>query len=617
MKRLLSAGLALVLALGLTTTSATAASTPKPGASCSKAGITADLAGKRYTCIKKSKKLVWNSGVLIPVVPAGPTLIAGLTAVEYPGDFAGDPAWFASRKPAVTLNQIKSIELKLLAKASSFEYTGYLIPSVDGLWDFKFEASDDAFFWIGKAAETSPAVSSASISHLGTTKTVEKRFSQVLVKGERYAVRVQLGAPAGAVSYSFGAKPASDESFELGLQQNFKSVSPLAVSGISSDFPAVALPANQYPLFGASGVKTSESNLAKLLCQASDITPGDTPERSGFTKGLDSLSSTGQLRAFVGYVDYTNVPGTDDPVADSARFTEVYADFLKVQSNNRLAVNFTVAKAYAHIDATTSRYGMQKPGQGDSQLAMEDALAAFDPTVDFSQFDLVYILPSKGATELSYGKFFHKDLITDDGVVGHSIFVGNDWRDRADIWRWLAQNTGYLFGLPAPGDNTEAVITTNAIIWDVMADTSAKAPSHFGWNRWVQGWLTDDEVSCLDPSGKSTVLLTPANATVSGKKLAVVPISFTLEVVIESKRTDAFDEFDPTGDGVVVYLVDTQKSSAAGAISVLTRNKFLDSSGAPVIGTLRPGDSLQVNDFVITYRGVFEEGDLVTVEVVG
>ena len=178
-------------------------------------------------------------------------------------------------------------------------------------------------------------------------------------------------------------------------------------------------------------------------------------------------------------------------------------------------------------------------------------------------------------------------------------------------------NTGYLFGLPAPGDNTEAVITTNAIIWDVMADTSAKAPSHFGWNRWVQGWLTDDEVSCLDPSGKSTVLLTPANATVSGKKLAVVPISFTLEVVIESKRTDAFDEFDPTGDGVVVYLVDTQKSSAAGAISVLTRNKFLDSSGAPVIGTLRPGDSLQVNDFVITYRGVFEEGDLVTVEVVG
>ena len=41
------------------------ASTVKAGSKCSKAGITAVFNGKKFTCIKKSGKLVWNSGVVI------------------------------------------------------------------------------------------------------------------------------------------------------------------------------------------------------------------------------------------------------------------------------------------------------------------------------------------------------------------------------------------------------------------------------------------------------------------------------------------------------------------------------------------------------------------------
>ena len=41
---------------------------PKPGAICSKLGTTSVSAGKRFTCIKSGKKLVWNSGV--PVTPS-------------------------------------------------------------------------------------------------------------------------------------------------------------------------------------------------------------------------------------------------------------------------------------------------------------------------------------------------------------------------------------------------------------------------------------------------------------------------------------------------------------------------------------------------------------------
>ena len=40
----------------------------KAGAKCSKAGATATSAGKKYTCIKSGKNLVWNKGVTVKKV---------------------------------------------------------------------------------------------------------------------------------------------------------------------------------------------------------------------------------------------------------------------------------------------------------------------------------------------------------------------------------------------------------------------------------------------------------------------------------------------------------------------------------------------------------------------
>ena len=54
----------------------------KAGASCKKAGQITTSAGKKFTCVKSGKKLVWNKGVAVvstnpvepvkPVVPVAP-----------------------------------------------------------------------------------------------------------------------------------------------------------------------------------------------------------------------------------------------------------------------------------------------------------------------------------------------------------------------------------------------------------------------------------------------------------------------------------------------------------------------------------------------------------------
>jgi hypothetical protein len=56
----------LILLLAITLLGATPVhALTKAGAKCSKAGATSTSAGKKYTCIKSGKNLVWNKGVTV------------------------------------------------------------------------------------------------------------------------------------------------------------------------------------------------------------------------------------------------------------------------------------------------------------------------------------------------------------------------------------------------------------------------------------------------------------------------------------------------------------------------------------------------------------------------
>jgi len=65
----------LLLSLGLLLPliSAYSANPPKAGAICSKVGSTQNYMGKKYTCIKSGKKLIWGKGVLIKKTAPSPT----------------------------------------------------------------------------------------------------------------------------------------------------------------------------------------------------------------------------------------------------------------------------------------------------------------------------------------------------------------------------------------------------------------------------------------------------------------------------------------------------------------------------------------------------------------
>jgi hypothetical protein len=65
----------------------TAIAAVKAGSACSKAGITSIVAGKKFTCVKSGKKLVWNKGITVKTTAkpkATPEATASPTATSNP-----------------------------------------------------------------------------------------------------------------------------------------------------------------------------------------------------------------------------------------------------------------------------------------------------------------------------------------------------------------------------------------------------------------------------------------------------------------------------------------------------------------------------------------------------
>lgn len=74
-------GLSALIAFFLVISTINGYSAVKTGDSCKKLGTTAVAAGKKFTCVKSGKKLVWNKGVAVavPVAKPAPTPVATAT----------------------------------------------------------------------------------------------------------------------------------------------------------------------------------------------------------------------------------------------------------------------------------------------------------------------------------------------------------------------------------------------------------------------------------------------------------------------------------------------------------------------------------------------------------
>jgi len=247
---------------------------------------------------------------------------------------------------------------------------------------------------------------------------------------------------------------------------------------------------------------------------------------------------------------------------------------------------------------------------------MKELISASDPTVDFSKFDVAYFLSPKSipSSSIAYGPAFVNDLKTQDGVLRNASFSGADAYQNfpGAGWKWISHETGHLFGLHDLYTVDPQPPTYGS--WDLMSlNWSTAAIEINAWNRYIQGWLDDNQISCLDKNKPTneTIVLNPIARINNLTKAIVVKISDSKIVVIESRRSEGFDVLSPSQAGTLVYTVDMKIGSIKGGWQTQRRpgstaKDFTDAA-------LKTGDKIVVEGVSIEVISQNTEGDKVKV----
>ncbi|MEV5938498.1 M6 family metalloprotease domain-containing protein [Streptomyces sp. NPDC051994] len=280
-------------------------------------------------------------------------------------------------------------------------------------------------------------------------------------------------------------------------------------------------------------------------------------------------TATGTHRVLTLFVDFPDAPATDSTTAYAAQLAPA-ADWMAKASYGRSRLAITSLRRWVRMPADSTSYGFARGLTFEAhEKYVRDAVTAADPYVDFSRYDMVYVVPDKAATAISFSPTYLYDPatagITADGTrLKWAVTFGQD------MWHWGAKvadhETSHTFGLPDLYSFTGA---THQYVggWDVMGNIAGPAPQYLGWHSWKLGWIRDGQVACLSAPGSRTVGLTAVERP-GGTKIAVLRTSDTTAYVAESRRAER-DDSSACSTGVLVYKIDSAARTGEGPVRVV------------------------------------------------
>ena len=213
-------------------------------------------------------------------------------------------------------------------------------------------------------------------------------------------------------------------------------------------------------------------------------------------------------------------------------------------------------------------------GQGEYVAA---AVKAADADIDFSGYDLIYVIPARNQTAIAsspeLNNYAHH-IVADGNDLGNGDTMGSDMFGYG--YRLLNHETGHAFSL-VEGYNAGSGGTYQGE-WDVMSSINGSAPDFLAWNKWKIGWLNDEEVDCVASDGVSEHTLSANGQAPDGtsKKLVSIRTGQNTTLVAELRAPVGVDSLAGgntarycESGGILLYTVDTTLRNGFGVYKVL------------------------------------------------
>ncbi|WP_023588523.1 M6 family metalloprotease domain-containing protein [Streptomyces thermolilacinus] len=252
------------------------------------------------------------------------------------------------------------------------------------------------------------------------------------------------------------------------------------------------------------------------------------------------------------------------------------SEFFERASYGRFTLRAHPRHGWLRMPRPSTAYAIQRDWAADRRAAyLRDALAVADPVVDFSRYDIVYLVADPEAPGVDSDATKVVNLRTPLRADGTDIDrVVTLFERHPPDRNVLAHETGHVFDLPdlynRPVDG-KGDWDTHVGDWDVMGSQFALAPEPFGWHKWKLGWLGAHQVRCVrEPQLVTLQPLAAENGAPAapGPRLAVVRTGPDRVLAFEARGAFGNDRGTCT-EGVLVYRVRGGTESGAGPVEVV------------------------------------------------
>jgi M6 family metalloprotease-like protein len=247
--------------------------------------------------------------------------------------------------------------------------------------------------------------------------------------------------------------------------------------------------------------------------------------------------------------------------------------FFDRASYGRFSLRIHAVRRWFRMPAASSSYEIRRDWDaGRRSRYLHDAIAAADGGVDFSAYDMVYLVadPHAPGVDSDATKVVNlaEPIHADGTVVRRLVTLFENHPPDRNV---LAHETGHVFDLPdlyyRPPAGSNADWDTHVGDWDLMGSQFGLAPDPFAWHKWRLGWLVAGQVRCVPRNGTSWHELTPLEVP-GGTKLLVLRTGPDAALAIEARAARGNDTAGCT-QGVLLYRVRSDRRSGDGPIEVL------------------------------------------------
>ncbi|WP_432022451.1 M6 family metalloprotease domain-containing protein [Streptomyces parvus] len=250
--------------------------------------------------------------------------------------------------------------------------------------------------------------------------------------------------------------------------------------------------------------------------------------------------------------------------------------FFERASYGRFTLRPHPQRSWTQMPRDSTWYAIERDWNAERRTAyLRDAIAAADDDVDFSRYDVVYLVADPDApgvdSDATKVVNFDRPLRADGHDIRRVVTVFEQHPPDRNV---LAHETGHVFDLadlyhrPTDGKGDWDTYVGD---WDVMGSQFGLAPDLFGWHKWKLGWLGGRQVVCVQGSADLTlepVAAAPVPGGSIGTRLAVVRTGSDSALVIEARSATGNDR-DTCSEGILIYRVRSETASGGGPVEVV------------------------------------------------